>query len=44
MKDSLTKNLRLLAFSYLDGATLYHKIALTNKVTRASLPNAGMLD
>jgi hypothetical protein len=44
MKDILTKHTRLLSFSYLDGATLYHKIALLNKEMRASLPNAGLLD
>lgn len=44
MKESLTKNVRLLTFSYLDGSTLYHKIALIDKETRASLPNAGLLD
>ena len=44
MKDILTKNTRLLIFSYLDGTTLYHKIALINKETRASLPDSGLLD
>ncbi len=44
MKDIMTKNTRLLSFSFLDGATLYHKIALINKETRASLPDAGLLD
>ena len=44
MKDILSKNIRLLTYSFLDGATLYHKIALLNKETRASLPGAGLLD
>jgi hypothetical protein len=44
MKDILYKNIRLLTYSFLDGATLYHKIALLNKETRASLPGAGLLD
>ena len=37
-------NFRLLVFSYLSGAELYHKISLLNKKTRASLPSAGLLD
>jgi hypothetical protein len=44
MKDILSKHTRLLTFSYLDGSTLYHKIALLNKEMRASLPNSGLLD
>ncbi len=44
MKDILSKNIRLLTYSFLDGATLYHKIALLNKETRAILPSAGLLD
>ena len=37
------KDLRLVVFSYLDGPTLYHKIALLDKITRVSLPDAGIL-
>lgn len=38
------KGLRLVVFSYLTGADLYHKVALLNKVIRVSLPEAGLLD
>jgi hypothetical protein len=38
------KELKLIVFSYLTGADLYHKIALLNKSTRESLPKSGLLD
>jgi hypothetical protein len=38
------KDIRLDIFSYLNGADLYHKIALLDKVTRVSLPDARLLD
>lgn len=38
------KDIRLKIFAYLDGAKLYHKIAVLDKTTRVSLPTAGILD
>ncbi len=37
-------NLRLVVFSYLTGADLYHKIALLDKSYRKTLPISGLLD
>ena len=31
-------------YSFLSGATLYHKVALLNKATRDALPNAKLLN
>jgi len=38
------KMVKLLTFSYLQGDELYHKIALLDRATRQSLPEAGLLD
>ena len=37
------KNIRLIVYSYLDGATLYHQVARLDRHTRVSLPEAGIL-
>ena len=34
----------LLVSSYLDGTTLFHKIALLNKIIRKILPDSALLD
>ncbi len=39
-----SSDLFLLTFSYLHGFELFHKIAVTSKKIRESLPNAGLLD
>jgi hypothetical protein len=39
-----SKMLKLVTFSYLEGYELYHKIALLDRATRQSLPEAGLLD
>ncbi len=41
---NLAKHLKLYTYSYLDGSTLFHKIAVLCKKTRLALPNAGLLD
>ena len=45
-KDNFMKHygIRLAIYSYLDGATLYHKIAILDKATRKILPGSGILD
>jgi hypothetical protein len=35
---------RLTVYSYLDGATLFHKIALLNRLNREQLPEHALLD
>jgi hypothetical protein len=44
LKKPFPMSLKLSIFSFLNGATIYHKIALINKETRLALPNAGLLD
>jgi len=39
-----SRHLQILTFSYLTGCDLFHKIAVTNKAMRESLPNSGLLD
>ena len=38
------KDLKLVIFSYMTGAELYHKISLLDKKIRKMLPGAGLLD
>ena len=41
---ALHPNIKLLIFSFISGEELYHKVALLDRQTRESLPNAGLLD
>jgi len=39
-----SRHLQLTTFSYLTGCDLFHKISVTCKAMRKSLPNSGLLD